>query len=106
MGTGASQDTAAMAEAAGRVGDSFDVIVGIKGQLQDYAAQASVKWTGDASKKYLEVMGTFDQKFQTVCDALNDLREKMGAARMSYEATEQQQQEAVNKIDQLLNTLT
>jgi hypothetical protein len=30
----------------------------------------------------------------------------MGAARMSYEATEEQQQEAVNKIDALLNGLT
>ena len=30
----------------------------------------------------------------------------MGAARMSYEATEQQQEEGVNKIDQLLNGLT
>lgn len=51
-------------------------------------------------------MGEFDKQFMTICDSLNDLREKLGAARMSYEATEQQQQEAVSKIDALLNGTT
>ncbi|GAA2757497.1 hypothetical protein GCM10009872_28570 [Actinopolymorpha rutila] len=106
MGGAASQDRAAMAEAAQRVGDSFDVIVGIKGKLQDYSREAAGQWEGNAATTFTRVMGTFDEKFLTVCDALNDLREKMGAARMSYEATEQQQEEGVNKIDQLLNGLT
>jgi WXG100 family type VII secretion target len=95
-----------MAEAAQRVGDSFDVIVGIKGQLQDYAVTAAGKWKGESSRSFQNVMGEFDKQFMTICDSLNDLREKLGAARMSYEATEQQQLEATNKIDALLNNRT
>ncbi|REF36563.1 WXG100 family type VII secretion target [Thermasporomyces composti] len=102
----AQQDRAAMAEAAQRVGDAFDVIVGIKGKLREYKSEALGQWEGNAANAFSRVMDTFDEKFQVVCDALNDLREKMGAARMSYEATEEQQQEAVNKIDALLNGLT
>ena len=95
-----------MAEAAQRVGDSFDVIIGIKGRLQDYKSEAIGTWQGNASTSFSRVMDTFDTKLQTVGDALNDLREKMGAARMSYEATEEQQQEGVNKIEDLLGGLT
>ena len=95
-----------MAEAAQRVGDSFDVVVGIKGKLQEYKTEAISQWDGNAATSFGRVMDTFDEKFQTICDALNDLREKMGAARMSYEATEEQQQEGVNKIDELLSGLT
>jgi WXG100 family type VII secretion target len=95
-----------MAEAAQRVGDSFDVIIGIKGKLQEYKSEAAGTWEGNASRAFVRVMDTFDTKLQTVGDALNDLREKMGAARMSYEASEEQQQEGVNKIEELLGGTT
>ena len=95
-----------MAEAAQRVGDSFDVITGIRGKLQEYKAEAAAQWEGNAATTFGRVMDTFDQKFGTVLDAMNDLRENMGAARMSYEATEEQQQEGVNKIEELLGGLT
>jgi WXG100 family type VII secretion target len=95
-----------MAEAAQRVGDSFDVIIGIKGKLREYKTEAISQWEGNAATTFSRVMDNFDEKFQTVGDALNDLREKMGAARMSYEATEEQQQEGVNKIENLLGGLT
>lgn len=95
-----------MADAAQRVGDSFDVIIGIKGKLRDYKTEAMSTWDGNAAATFGRVMDNFDEKFQVVGDALNDLREKMGAARMSYEATEQQQQEGVNKIEDLLGGVT
>lgn len=95
-----------MAEAAQRVGDSFDIIIGIKGKLRDYKSEAVASWDGNAATTFSRVMDNFDEKFQVVGDALNDLREKMGAARMSYEATEQQQQDGVNKIEDLLGGLT
>jgi WXG100 family type VII secretion target len=95
-----------MAEAAKDVGDSFDVIIGIKGKLRDYKTEAIGQWEGNAARSFSRVMDTFDDKFQVVGDALNDLREKLGAARMSYEATEEQQQEGVNKIENLLSGLT
>ncbi len=95
-----------MGEATQRVNDAFDVIIGIKGKLREYRTEASAQWEGNASASFGRVMDTFDEKFQVVGDALNDLNEKLGAARRSYEATEEQQQEGVSKIENLLGGLT
>jgi hypothetical protein len=41
-----------MAEAAQRVSDAFDVIVGIKGKLREYKTEALGQWEGNAANSF------------------------------------------------------
>lgn len=98
-----SQDRAAMAEAVTRTGDAFDVINGIRGQVQERKSELLAGWSGNAAMSFDRVVNTWDEKCMKVLDALNDLRENLGAARVTYEVTEEQQEEGVSQVEQLLN---
>jgi len=99
----ASQDRAAMAEAVNRLSDSVDVMEGIRNNLDSYKQEALGTWKGNAAQTFGRVMARFDEELRTIIQAENDLMEKMGAARRTYEQTEAEQEQSVSSIEGLLN---
>lgn len=94
-----------MAEAADRIGQSFDVLQGIKSKLETAKAEGMTTWSGDAANTFGRVIDGFSEKIKAQLDTLNGLREKLGAAKLSYEATEADEQAAQSKIEGLLNSI-
>lgn len=98
-----SQDRAAMNEAVTLTRDAFDEINGIRATVVQRKAELQATWQGNASMSFGRVVDEWDRKCMVVLDALNDLAEGLGAARTSYEVTEEQQEAAVNAVEEILN---
>lgn len=100
---GASQDTAAMREAGEAISQAFDTAQGIKKKIEDAATTAFSGWKGNASNSFQRAIGNFNEKIQKQLEILNELREKMGQAQLSYEVTASDTEQAVNAVEALLN---
>lgn len=92
-----------MQEAVTLTGDAFDAVNGIRATVVQRKAELQATWQGNASMGFGRVVDEWDRKCMIVLDALNDLKEGLGAARTTYEVTEEQQQEAVNAVEEILN---
>lgn len=101
----ASQDRAAMHQAAERTGEAFETINGIRGQVQTHKSELLATWESDSAMTFGQVMDKWDEKTRNVLQALNDLRDGLGAAKIKYQVTEDEQQQGVSKIDGLINNL-
>lgn len=91
--------------AAQRTEDAFETINGIRGQVQTHKQELLSTWDSDASRTFGQVMDKWDEKTRHVLNALNDLREGLGASEIKYQVTEDEQKEGVSKIDGLINNL-
>lgn len=92
-----------MAEAVTRTQDAFDVINGIRGQVQQRKSELMATWGGNAANAFDRTVNQWDEKCMKVLNALNDLKEGLGQARTTYEVTEEQQESGVSQVEQLLN---
>ncbi|POM26826.1 PF06013 domain protein [Actinomadura rubteroloni] len=103
MSQKSSVDRAEMAQAAQRVESAAQDLRKIQGDLGQEHAQLSGRWVGDAGSAFTKVFNEFDGELGKVLEVLNQLHEKLVQTKINYEASEQQQTEAVNRIAGLLN---
>lgn len=103
MSQKSSVDRAEMAQAAQRVEQAAQDLRKIQGDLGQEQAQLSGRWIGEAGSAFTRVYNEFNGELGKVLDVLNQLHEKLVQVKINYEGSEQQQQEAVNRVAGLLN---
>lgn len=103
MGGSASVDTAGVKAAKDKIEISYDVLSGIKQQLDEATQEARSGWKGKAADAFVKAMENFTGKIGEQLTVLNALAEKLGMAQQTYEATAQEQQDMVSAIEQALN---
>lgn len=106
MAATSAQNRASMAQAAQKIDHAASTIRGIQTRLDSHRTDLMHGWKGDASAAFNGVFNTFDQKFREVLRELEGMHEKLVHTRIKYETNEQQQTDAVNKINALINGTT
>ncbi|MEV4254021.1 WXG100 family type VII secretion target [Spirillospora sp. NPDC049652] len=96
-------DRAAMAQAATRIEESANLIKGLQSQLEGHKSNLMSGWAGNASVSFDRVFNEFQTDMNKVRTALDGMHEKLSHTKIQYESTEQEQNDAVNKINALLN---
>lgn len=99
-------DRAAMAQAAQDIDASANIIKGLQTRLEGAKTQMRVNWEGNASMAFEAVFNRFNQDFTKVLTALNGMHESLVQTKITYESKEQMSQDAVNKVQALLNGTT
>ncbi len=106
MGNTSAADRAAMQQAATRIEDSAGIVKGLQSQLDGHKSQLMAGWAGNAAVSFDRVFTEFQTEMGKVRTALEGMHQKLVQTKITYESTEQEQQDAVNKINQLLNGAT
>jgi WXG100 family type VII secretion target len=101
--TGSAIDLGKAQQAAARLDHAHDVINGLKVRLSGHAAELQANWDSSSSRSFQSVFDAFNRDFQAQLSALADMHEKLIATKAHYESSVQQQQEAVNRVHQLIN---
>jgi WXG100 family type VII secretion target len=96
-------DRAAMAQAAQKLEDAVGTTRGIRTQLQGHKGELLSNWSGTAARAFDTVFEQFDQDFQRVLTAMEGMHEKLVQTKITYERTEDEQTDTVNKVAGLLN---
>jgi WXG100 family type VII secretion target len=94
-----------MAEASNRVTQAFEELNGTRSSLQNYAQEAQATWTGAAARTFGGVMTSFDERLNKIGEALSTLNENLGAARLEYERTEEENAQSTSSIEGLLSEI-
>ena len=92
-----------MQKAATRIEDSAGIVKGLQTQLEGHKSQLMASWAGNAAVSFDRVFNEFQTEMNKVRTALESMHQKLVHTKITYESTEQEQQDAVNKINQLLN---
>lgn len=95
-----------MAQAAQRVEDSAGIVKGLQTKLDGHKAQLMSGWAGNASVSFDRVFNEFNRQMGVVIQELEGIHVKLVDTKIRYESTEQEQADAVNKINALLNGTT
>jgi WXG100 family type VII secretion target len=103
MGQQSAVDRAAMAQAASDVDASANIIKGLQSQLEGHKNQVRSMWEGEASMAFEQVFARFNEDFNKVLQALNGMHESLVQTKITYESKEEMSQQAVNKVQSLLN---
>ncbi|WP_279487358.1 WXG100 family type VII secretion target [Actinomadura sp. 6K520] len=106
MGDQSAVDRAAMQQAATRIEDSAGIVKGLQTKLDGHKGQLMSGWAGNAAVSFDRVFNEFQTEMTKVRTALEGMHQKLVQTKITYESTEQEQQDAVNKINQLLNGST
>ncbi|MFF5260109.1 WXG100 family type VII secretion target [Actinomadura viridis] len=99
-------DKEAMGQAAQRIETSAGVVKGLQTKLDSQKAQLRAGWEGMAAGSFDRVFNDFQTQMSKVLRELEGMHEKLVQTKIQYEATEQEQEDAVNKIAGLLNGTT
>ncbi|GAA2086252.1 WXG100 family type VII secretion target [Actinomadura alba] len=99
-------DRQAMAKAAQDIDASAGVIKGLQIQLEGHKSEMRRGWEGNASMAFEKVFRRFDEEFKVVLRQLEEMHQKLADTKITYEAKEQLADEAVNKVQALLNGTT
>lgn len=102
MGQTSSQDRHEMAQAAQRVEEAGQTLNKIKSDLGNEHQQLQGMWKGAASSAFTKVYTEFDGDLDKVLQALNRLHETLVQVKINYQASEDQQEQEVNRIAGLL----
>ncbi|MFD0902538.1 WXG100 family type VII secretion target [Actinomadura sediminis] len=103
MGGQSAVDRNEMQAAAQRIEDSAGVVKGLQSQLEGHKGSLMSGWAGNASVSFDRVFNEFQTEMNKVRTALEGMHEKLVQTKLTYESTEQEQADAVNKINSLLN---
>lgn len=103
MGGQSAVDRNAMQQAATRIEDSANIVKGLQSQLEGHKSSLMSGWAGNAAVSFDRVFNEFQTEMNKVRTALDGMHQKLTHTKITYESTEQEQTEAVNKINQLLN---
>ena len=101
-----AQDRDAMAQAAQRIEQSAGIVKGLQTKLDGHKAQLMSGWAGNAAGSFDRIFNEFQTQMGKVLQSLEGIHGKLVDTRIHYESTEQEQQDAVNKINSLLNGTT
>jgi WXG100 family type VII secretion target len=100
---GSQVDYVEMGKAAQKVADATNVINGLENQVDSHLTNLLSGWKGDASAAFERLLRTWLLDFQDIRKQLGIVAEKLGGTHQSYAATEQQEHEAINRLNGLLN---
>jgi WXG100 family type VII secretion target len=94
---------AQMATAAVQVEDAVGQIRGLQSQLNAYHGELMGGWVGEAASAFTNAYESFSADFSKVINALEGMHEKLVGTRATYQATEESNTAAVNRVGGLLN---
>ncbi|GAA2426992.1 hypothetical protein GCM10010191_44620 [Actinomadura vinacea] len=106
MGQNSAADRAAMQQAAEDIDASANIIKGLKVQLLQHKDEVRAGWEGNASMTFDKVFTAFDQDFGKVLAALEGMYTSLTQNKITYESNEEMTEQAVNKVQDLLNNRT
>ncbi|HLV72929.1 MAG TPA: WXG100 family type VII secretion target [Vulgatibacteraceae bacterium] len=106
MGNQSAVDRAAMQQAADDIDASANVIKGLQTQLESHKQQVRASWEGNASMAFETVFNRFNEDFRKVLRALEGMHESLVQTKITYESKEEMAEQAVNKVQALLNGTT
>ncbi|TDD83282.1 WXG100 family type VII secretion target [Actinomadura rubrisoli] len=92
-----------MQQAATRIEDSAGIVKGLQSNLDGHKSSLMSGWAGNASVSFDKIFNEFQTEMTKVRTALDGMHQKLVHTKITYESTEQEQDDAVNKINQLLN---
>ena len=93
-------------QAAQKIDHSASVIQGLQTQVQQHKEHLRSGWDSTAAVKFDEVFNHFNEDFARILKALNSMHEKLVHTNIKYETSVQEQHDAVNKVNQLINHQT
>jgi WXG100 family type VII secretion target len=96
-------DRQLMAQAATQVGTAVGEIQGQQSRLAGSHDTMMGGWMGQAATAFTNAYLEFNTDFTKVINALNNLGDKLRAAGVNYNATEEANQASANKIAGILN---
>ncbi|WP_278045276.1 WXG100 family type VII secretion target [Actinomadura roseirufa] len=106
MGGTSAVDRSAMQQASTRIEESAGVVKGLQDRLEGHKAELMSGWESTAAVSFSKIFNEFQTDMTNVRAALEGMHEKLAHTKIVYEATEQEQNDAVNKINALLNGTT
>lgn len=106
MGNQSAVDRAAMDQAAQDIDASANVIKGLQTQLEGHKQQVRASWEGNASMAFEQVFNRFNEDFNKVLRALEGMHQSLVQTKITYESREEMSEQAVNKVQSLLNGTT
>lgn len=106
MSQQSAQDRAAMGQAAQEIENSAGIIKGLQTKLDSQKGQLMSGWAGSAAVSFDRVFNEFQTQMGKVLGELEGMHTKLVDSKIHYEATEQEQEDAANKIAALLNGTT
>ncbi|MFI0350680.1 WXG100 family type VII secretion target [Actinomadura sp. 9N407] len=106
MGQQSAQDREAMGQAAQRIEQSAGIVKGLQTKLDSQKSQLMGGWQGAAAGSFDRVFMEFQTSMGKVQRELEGMYEKLVQTKIQYESTEQEQEDAANKIAGLLNGTT
>ncbi|MBA9003173.1 MULTISPECIES: WXG100 family type VII secretion target [Thermomonospora] len=104
--TQSAVDRAAMAQAAQDIDASANVIKGLQTRLDGAKTALRANWEGNASMAFEQVFARFNEDFSRVLRALEGMHQSLVQTKITYDAKEEMSQQAVNKVQALLNGTT
>jgi WXG100 family type VII secretion target len=99
-------DLANARTAAQKIDHSASVIQGLQLRVQQHKDHLRSGWDSTAALKFDDVFNHFNEDFGRILKALNQMHEKLVHSTTKYETSVQEQQDAVNKVNQLINHQT
>jgi len=93
-------------QAAQKIDHSASIVQGLQRQIQGHKDQLRSGWDSTAALAFDDVFTHFDSDFARILKALNDMHQKLTHTNIKYESSVQEQRDAVNKVNQLLNHQT
>lgn len=103
MAAFSTADPAALDTAGEVIAEKFDIIQGVKKQIEDRWIEVNAQWKSRTADKYGEKVAAYCEKIQAQLEALNELRELMGQSALNYRATEEDVEAAVDAVDAAIN---
>jgi WXG100 family type VII secretion target len=89
---------AAMAQAAQQVESAVTVIRGYQSTMNGYTSQLQGGWQGQASSAFMNAYEAFSADFAKVLSALATIQENLVSTHGTYQATEETNTSAVNRV--------
>jgi WXG100 family type VII secretion target len=99
-------DLANAKQAAQKIDHSASVIQGLQLRVQGHKDQLRSGWDSTAALAFDDVFNHFNDDFARILKALNQMHEKLVHTNIKYEQSVQEQHDAVNKVNQLINHQT
>jgi ESAT-6 family protein len=93
----------AIQRAANQLEAAHGVVAGLRARLEGEHQQLTGGWRGNAASAFTAVYQTFDTEMAKVLTAMEHLQNNMGTSHTTYNASEDQASQQVNRVNGLLN---
>ncbi|MDL4772608.1 WXG100 family type VII secretion target [Actinomadura xylanilytica] len=103
-----AQTSAHSRESMRKAGDALqkaeDDLRRTRSQLNSEQQSLATRWQGEGSQAFVKVFQQFDEQFVRVLTDLNMIQQKIGDARVKYDANEAETTARVNRLSGLINS--